>query len=263
MAEETPNQTPAEASTQAGEKKPRPSKKDKAPGDKAQHQGEKQAKQGGKAEGKQGGKQAKPAEPVDTGPRTPPRLQTMFRDTVVQRVMTEFNLRNVNQIPRLAKITVNVGVGKQLENQKLKPEYRDTVIQTLTTITGQKPIMIKAKKSVSNFKVREGSPSAFAVTMRRDRMWHFLDRLINLAVPRIKDFRGLKDSAFDPQGNYSIGLAEQAVWPEINMANVNFSHGMNINVVFNRSNPKMSEFVLRELGMPLMRKEDKQAAGAR
>jgi large subunit ribosomal protein L5 len=256
MAEETPNQASAEAGQSAGEKKPKPPKKDKAPGEKGE-KGEKQA-------GKQGGKSGKaPAAPVDTGPRTPPRLQVMFRETIAKRVMQEFNLRNVNQIPRLAKITVNVGVGKQLENQKLKPEYRDTVIQTLTTITGQKPIMIKAKKSVSNFKVREGSPSAFAVTMRRDRMWHFLDRLINLAVPRIKDFRGLKDNAFDPRGNYSIGLAEQAVWPEINMASVNFSHGMNINVVFDRSNPRMSEFVLRELGMPLMRKEDKQAAGAR
>jgi large subunit ribosomal protein L5 len=114
---------------------------------------------------------------------------------------------------------------------------------------------VLARKSVANFKVREGAPSSFMVTLRRDRMWHFLDRLMNLAIPRIKDFRGVKDNAFDRNGNYSLGLSEQAVWPEINMANVNFSHGMNINITFENSTPEMSKFVLRELGMPFVRPE--------
>lgn len=184
-----------------------------------------------------------------------PRLQQLYRDQVRAKVMQEFSLRNVNQVPKLAKIVVNCGIGKNLENQKLKPEIRDTVIGTLTTITGQKPVMISAKKSVANFKVREGSPSAFMVTLRRERMWSFLDRLMNLAIPRIKDFRGVKDSAFDKDGNYSLGLSEQAVWPEINMANVNFNHGMNINLIFENSNPKMSKFMLAELGMPFVRPE--------
>ena len=153
------------------------------------------------------------------------------------------------------KVVINTGVGKSLENQKLKPEIRDTVISTLSTISGQKPIMILARKSVANFKVREGAPSSFMVTLRRDRMWHFLDRLMNLAIPRIKDFRGVKDSSFDTHGNYSMGLTEQAVWPEINMANVNFSHGMHINIAFENSTPEMSRFVLRELGMPFVRPE--------
>lgn len=195
------------------------------------------------------------AETATTQPRTTPRLQKLYRETIVPKVMKEFNLKNPNQAPRLSKVVVNCGVGKFLENQKLKPEIRDTVISTLTTITGQKPVMIMAKKSVANFKVREGAPSAFMVTLRRDRMWHFLDRLMNLAIPRIKDFRGVKDTSFDKDGNYGMGLSEQAVWPEINMANVNFQHGMNINVTFENSTPAMSRFVLNELGMPFVRPE--------
>jgi large subunit ribosomal protein L5 len=159
-------------------------------------------------------------------------------------------------VPKVAKVIVSTGVGKRLENQKLKPEHREAVIDTYRKITGQNPIMIKAKKAVSNFKVREGSPSAFMVTLRRDRMWGFLDRLINLAIPRIKDFRGVSDKSFDRGGSWAMGLTEQAVWPEINMANVNFSHGMHVNIVFENSDPKMSRFVLAELGMPFVRPEE-------
>ncbi len=188
--------------------------------------------------------------------KTTPRLQQMFNDVVVPKLREEFSLANVNQLPRMSKVLVNSGIGRFLENQKLKPEIRDTVIDTLTTITGQKPIMVMAKRSVANFKVREGAPSAFVVTLRRDHMWHFVDRLMNLAMPRIKDFRGVKETAFDQAGNYSVGLTEQAVWPEINMARVSFSHGMNINICFEQSNPKMSRFILQELGMPFARKDD-------
>ncbi len=188
--------------------------------------------------------------------RVTPRLQQMYREAIVPKVMKEFGLSNPHQVPTLVKVVVNTGVGKQLENQKLKPEIRDTVIGTLATITGQKPIMILARKSVANFKVREGAPSSFMVTLRSDRMWHFLDRLMNLAIPRIKDFRGVKDTAFDRQGNYSLGLTEQAVWPEINMAAVNFLHGMHINITFENSNPDMSRFILREMGMPFVRPEE-------
>jgi large subunit ribosomal protein L5 len=187
--------------------------------------------------------------------RQPARLEKLYEETVAPRVMEHFGLRNAHQLPRMSKIVVNCGIGRFLENQKLKPEVRDTVIDTLSTVTGQRPVIVKAKKSVSNFKVRAGAPSALMVTLRRDRMWHFLDRLINLAIPRIRDFRGLKDTAFDPGGNYSMGLAEQAVWPEINMSNVSFSHGMHVTIVFESSNPQMSKFVLAELGMPFVREE--------
>ena len=185
-----------------------------------------------------------------------PRLQAQLRDSIAPKLMEEFGLKNPHQVPTLEKIVVNVGVGKHLENQKLKPEFRDTVLSTLTTISGQKPVMVKARKSVANFKVREGAPSAFMVTMRRERMWSFLDRLINLAMPRIKDFRGVSDKNFDSNGNFSFGLTEQAVWPEINMANFSHTHGMNINIVFDNSTPAISRKLLTELGFPFARKDD-------
>ena len=186
------------------------------------------------------------------------RLQKVYKEQVAPKLMQEFGLTNVNQVPVIEKVIVNTGVGKQLENQKLKPEIRDTVIDTYRRITGQKPVMTLAKKSVSNFKVREGAPSGFMVTLRRDRMWSFLDRMMNLAIPRIKDFRGVSDRSFDKGGSWSFGLSEQAVWPEINMASVNFSHGMNVTVVFRNSNPKMSRFALAELGMPFEKPEDRK-----
>ncbi|HIA71091.1 MAG TPA: 50S ribosomal protein L5 [Phycisphaerales bacterium] len=185
-----------------------------------------------------------------------PRLETLYSDEVKASIIKEFNLANVSLAPRLVKITVNIAIGRFLDNQKLKPEIKETVISTLTQITGQKPIMILAKKSVANFKVREGAPSAFMVTMRGEKMWYFLDRLISLAIPRIKDFRGLKDTSFDQAGNYSFGVTEQAVWPEINMAEVNFTHGMNINLVFENSTPELSKAVLAQLGMPFVRDEE-------
>ncbi len=196
--------------------------------------------------------QAAPEPPASTTPR----LQQLYNETVAPKTAEQFGLRNRHQWPRLSKVVVNCGIGRFLENQKLKPEIRDTVTATLNTITGQRPVLVVAKKSVSNFKVREGAPSAYMVTLRRDRMWHFLDRLINLAIPRIRDFRGLKDTSFDRNGNYSMGLGEQAVWAEINMSTVNFTHGMNINVVLENSNREMSKFVLSELGMPFVRKEE-------
>ena len=158
--------------------------------------------------------------------KTYPRLQQQYKDEISTKLMEQFGLGNVNQLPKLSKVVINVGVGKLLENQKLKPDIRETVISTLTTL-------------------------------RRDQMWHFLDRLINLAAPRIKDFRGLKEKAFDTGGSYSFGLTEQAVWPEIDMANVTFNHGMNINIVFEQSSPEMSKFLLSELGFPFAGKNDK------
>ena len=188
-------------------------------------------------------------------PKEPARLAKLYKETVTPKLKERFGLTNVHQVPRMVKIVVNCGIGRFLENQKLKPEVRDTVIDTLSTITGQRPVIVKAKKSVSNFKVRAGSPSAIMVTLRGDRMWHFLDRLVNLAIPRIRDFRGLKRTAFDAGGNYSLGLGEQAVWPEINMSKVSFSHGMHLNIVFENSSREMTKAALSELGMPFVREE--------
>jgi large subunit ribosomal protein L5 len=188
-------------------------------------------------------------------PSGPPTLQTMYDETVRAKFTEEFGLKNPMQMPQLEKIVINVNMGRHLDGTKLPPEVKSTVLDTLSKISGQKPIMLRAKKSVSNFKVRAGYETAAMVTLRRDRMWHFLDRLIHLTSPRIKDFRGLSDTAFDRQGSYSIGLTEQGVFPEINMAEVKFTHGMNINFCFTNSDPAKSRFVLEQLGMPFVKPE--------
>ena len=182
------------------------------------------------------------------------RLRARYRDEVMPKIREKFGIENPMAMPRLEKVVINVNVGRHLDGTKVPANIRSTVIDTLTAISGQKPVVVKAKKSVSNFKVREGYESAVMVTLRRDRMWSFFDRLVNLATPRIKDFRGLPDKAFDRQGNYAFGLTEQGVFPEINMAEVTFTHGMNINLVFSRSNPQLSKAILEGLGMPF-RKE--------
>lgn len=186
-----------------------------------------------------------------------PRLKQRFEADVRAKLAEQFGEANPMAMPALEKITINVNVGRHLDGTKIPVNVREGVIHTLTTITGQKPVMIRARKSVSNFKVREGYETAYMVTLRRDRMWHFMDRLVNLAAPRIKDFRGVNDKAFDRQGGYSMGLTEQGVFPEINMAEQNFTHGMNINFTFRNSDPARSRLVLAELGMPFRKPDEK------
>lgn len=199
------------------------------------------------------------ADHSDAEKAKPSRMIERFEKEVRPGLTEQFGLTNPMQMPTLEKITINVNVGRHLDGTKIPVQVRETVIHTLTTISGQKPVMIRAKKSVSNFKVRTGYETAFKVTLRRDQMWHFLDRLINLATPRVKDFRGLSRKAFDRQGNYSMGFNEQGVFPEINMAEQSFTHGMNINMVFNNSTQPMSEYVLEALGMPFTKKAEAKA----
>lgn len=195
--------------------------------------------------------------PVDTGPALPPRLREKYKSEVSAALGEKFGLKNPMARPEIEKIVLNVNMGRHLEGIKLPAGVRDTVLSTLTQVSGQKPVVIKAKKSVANFKVREGSETSAMVTLRRERMWHFLDRLINLATPRIRDFRGVPTASFDKSGNYSMGLTEQGVFPEIDMTKVNFTHGMHINIVFSKSTPELSRFVLEQLGMPFRRPETK------
>jgi len=199
----------------------------------------------------------KKADAEPTGPLPEPRLAKLFQESIRKGVAEKFGIKNPMAQPKLEKIVVNVNIGRHLDGTKVPANIKQTVAATLTKISGQKPIDIKAKKSVSNFKVREGYDTAFMVTMRRQNMWFFLDRFIHLAAPRIKDFRGLPVKSFDRQGNYSMGLTEQGVFPEINMAEVNFTHGMHINFVFRNSSPELSRFVLDELGMPFAKSEAK------
>lgn len=192
-----------------------------------------------------------------------PRLKQRFDTEVGPKLSEKFpECANPMARPKLEKIVINVNMGRHLDGIKLPPNVRETVVGTLTTITGQKPVVIKAKKSVANFKVREGSETSAMVTLRRERMWDFLDRFINLAVPRFKDFRGLSRDAFDHAGSYSMGFKEQGVFPEIDMANVNFTHGMNMNLVFKNSDGEKSLAVLEGLGFPFHREDDTEAIQA-
>jgi len=185
----------------------------------------------------------------------PPRLKARYEQEVAPRIAEEHGLTNRMGYPRIEKIVLNVNMGRHLDGAKLPANVKDTVLNTLTTVSGQKPVVVKAKRSVSNFKVREGQDTAAMVTLRRERMWDFLDRLINLATPRIKDFRGLPVQSFDGAGNYSLGLTEQAVFPEIDMGRVDFVHGMHINIVFKNSTPELSRKALEGLGMPFRKPE--------
>jgi len=215
----------------------------------------KDAKKGGPSK-KGGDKHASGDHAEALKPSGPPRLKTLFDSKIREELGTKFGLKNPMSQPRLDKIVLNVNMGKQADGGKIPPHVKSTVIETLTKVTGQKPVIQKSKKSVSNFKLRAGMESSAMVTIRRERMWHFLDRLINLATPRIKDFRGLPRTAFDKQGNYAMGINEQGVFPEINMAEALYTHGMNINFTFRNSTPELSRFVLEQMGFPFAKPEE-------
>src|SRR5690625_386298 len=152
-----------------------------------------------------------------------PRLKEKFIGPIADKLSGEFNINNRMQLPKLDKIVVNVGLGIQLEGTKINPKARQQVIDYLSFITGQKPVMKKAKRAISNFKLRQGYEVGAMVTLRGDRMWEFLDRLLNLAIPRIKDFRGLSTKSFDGRGNYSFGVQEQGIFPEIDMTSAQYT----------------------------------------
>lgn len=187
-----------------------------------------------------------------------PRLKDHFKTAVMPKVSEAFSIKNPMAMPRLDKVVINVGLGKQLEGSKLNAKAKEQVLADLAVISGQKPIMKRAKKSVSNFKLREGYEIGSMVTLRGTRMWEFLDRLITLAIPRIKDFRGLSPKSFDGMGNYSFGVNEQGLFPEVNMAEAQFTHGMNITIVFRNSTDDRSRFVLQEMGVPFQKPEDRR-----
>ncbi len=184
-----------------------------------------------------------------------PRMKQKFREEVQPKAAEQFGVKNTLALPRFEKIVINCGMGKELDGTKVKAPVRDQVLADLAQISGQKAVMVKAKRSVSNFKVRSGYQTHAMVTLRGDRMWEFFDRMITLAIPRVKDFRGLP-AKFDNAGNYSFGVREQGIFPEINMAEAQYAHGMNINIVLNNSDPRKSRFVLAEMGMPFEREED-------
>ena len=175
-----------------------------------------------------------------------PRLKTRYREEIVPALRTDFDIANIMQVPGLTKIVVNMGVGEAARDAKLI----EGAIRDLTAITGQKPAVTKARKSIAQFKLREGMPIGCHVTLRGDRMWEFLDRLLSLALPRIRDFRGLSPQQFDGNGNYTFGLTEQVMFHEINQDKIDRSRGMDITVVTTAINDDEGRALLKQLGFP-------------
>ena len=177
---------------------------------------------------------------------TAPRLKERYKNEVSAQLQKEFNFSNKMQIPTLSKIVVNMGVGEAAKDSKLI----EGAIRDLTTITGQRPIVTKARKSIANFKLREGQPIGAHVTLRGDRMWEFMDRLLSVSLPRIRDFRGLSPKQFDGSGNYTFGLTEQVVFPEIEQDKLDRVRGMDITIVTSAKNDNEGRALLKALGFP-------------
>ncbi len=175
-----------------------------------------------------------------------PRFKTKYQETVAPALQEEFGYSNVMELPRITKVVVNMGLGEAAKDSKLV----DSAIKDLTAITGQKPVVNRAKKSIAQFKLREGMPIGAHVTMRGDRMWEFLDRLVTLALPRIRDFRGLSDRHFDGNGNYTFGLTEQSMFHEIDQDRIDRVRGMDITVVTTAKTDDEGRALLKALGFP-------------
>ncbi len=175
-----------------------------------------------------------------------PRMREKYNKEAVKALMERFGYKNPMQVPKLTKIVVNMGLGEAVGNPKLV----DSAVTELATITGQKAIVTRAKKSIASFKLREGMPIGAKVTLRRERMWEFLDRLITLSLPRVRDFRGVSPRAFDGAGNYTLGLREQIVFPEISFDGVDKVKGMNVTINSTASSDEEAKALLKLLGMP-------------
>jgi large subunit ribosomal protein L5 len=184
-----------------------------------------------------------------------PRFKTRYRDEIVPALQEQFGYANVMQVPRLVKIVVNKGVGEASQNKKVL----DDAITELRTITGQQPSTRLARKSISNFKLREQMPVGVAVTLRGDKMWEFLDRLITLALPRVRDFKGVPDRSFDGRGNYTLGVKEQIIFPEIVIDQVSKISGLDITFVTTAQTDEEAQALLRSFGMPFVRRETQEA----
>jgi len=177
---------------------------------------------------------------------TVPRLKTTYKEEIIPKLMEKFNYKSIMQVPKLAKICINQGVGGATQDKKLT----ENALNEITTIAGQKAVSTKAKKSVSNFKLREDMAIGARVTLRDERMYEFLDRLVSVALPRVRDFRGINDKSFDGRGNYTLGIKEQIIFPEINIDKINKITGMDISFITTANTDAEALELLKELGMP-------------
>jgi large subunit ribosomal protein L5 len=174
------------------------------------------------------------------------RLKTVYQEKIVPKLMEEFKYTNIHQVPKLVKITVNRGLGEASQNAKAL----DSSLKEIGIITGQKPVVTRAKKAIAGFKIRKGVPVGVMVTLRGDRMYAFFDRLVNLSLPRIRDFRGISPKSFDGRGNYSLGLREQLIFPEIEYDSIDQIRGMDISIITTANNDEEGRALLKAMGMP-------------
>ncbi|HBE18982.1 MAG TPA: 50S ribosomal protein L5 [Cyanobacteria bacterium UBA11149] len=174
------------------------------------------------------------------------RLKTLYQETIVPKLKEQFNYTNIHQVPKVVKITVNRGLGEASQNAKAL----ESSLSELAVITGQKPVVTRAKKAIAGFKIREGMPVGMMVTLRSDRMYSFLDRLINLALPRIRDFRGVSPKSFDGRGNYTLGIREQLIFPEVEYDSIDQIRGMDISIITTAKTDEEGRALLKEMGMP-------------
>lgn len=174
------------------------------------------------------------------------RLKELYSNEIVPQLTKEFSYNNVMQVPRIEKVVVNMGLGEAIQNVKIL----DSAVEELAAITGQKAVITKAKKSIAGFKLRQGMPIGCMVTLRREKMFEFLDRLINIALPRVRDFKGISGKGFDGRGNYSLGVKEQLIFPEINYDKIDKIKGLNITIVTTAKTDEESKALLKLLGMP-------------
>jgi large subunit ribosomal protein L5 len=178
------------------------------------------------------------------------RLKNLYQETIVPKLKEQFSYQNIHQVPKVIKVTVNRGLGEASQNAKAL----ESSIAELATITGQKPVVTRAKKAIAGFKIRQGMPVGIMVTLRSERMYAFLDRLINLALPRIRDFRGINPNSFDGRGNYSLGLREQLIFPEIDYDSIDQIRGMDISIITTAQTDQEGRALLTEMGMPFRSK---------
>ena len=174
------------------------------------------------------------------------RLKTVYQKTILPKLQEEFGYKNIHQVPKLVKVTVNRGLGEASQNAKAL----ESSLSELATITGQKPVVTRARKAIAGFKIREGMPVGVMVTLRSERMYAFVDRLINLALPRIRDFRGISANSFDGRGNYSLGIREQLIFPEIEYDTIDQIRGMDVSIITSAHTDEEGRALLKALGMP-------------
>jgi len=222
--------------------KVKPAKKPAAPPQAKPSKPGKQSK-----EQKQKAKEAAAAAPkTPRDPNYKPRLLEMYRGTIAAALHKKFEYKNKMMVPRLTKVVVNIGMGKAVAN----PKSIDAAVADMRTITGQQPIVMRARKSIASFKLREGMPIGVKVTLRRDRMWEFVDRLIGFALPRVRDFKGVSPKGFDGKGNFTMGLREQIIFPEIDYDKIDVVNGLNVSFVTTARTDEEGRALLAELGMP-------------